>query len=148
MVRYELLACRRRRWEVDRLLEDKQSAVEEARTLVERDPLVSAVRVIRIESRKNGIAERQVCTVAAPSFRVTSVNRSAGPDARHTTRRSFRPSSGRKVLLAVGAIFAAIVMLGYGVMLPKQPWVFDLPAAQMPHMIRDTFTGAYSQAQQ
>jgi hypothetical protein len=153
VVRYELLARRKRRWQVDGLVEDKTTAVEKARALLGRDPFVSAVRVVMLENRREGMAERTVCMVTArPSRNGKTAGLSrylgAGRDEPFVTmarmrRNDNRSRSRREILWAAIVGLAAAGFLWYGLTRPTQPWAFDLPDAQKPHMIRNSLTGAY-----
>jgi hypothetical protein len=160
MISYELIACRNGRWVSDGILATRKDALEEARTLVERDALVTAVRVVMLENQKDELVERPVCSVLASAARKPSTPTTqstiklqkpandAGGHRDNGVVRNRRSWSPREIMLATAAVAAATALLWYGAMLPKQQWAFDLPAAQQPHMLRDTFTGTYSEPQQ
>jgi hypothetical protein len=153
MVRFELVACRNRRWVPNGIVTDKTEALEEAHKLVEHDPLVSAVRVLMLEDEGPDLTQRPVCTVLPKSTRKLekvirdkpSSAETALARASHRARSTRGPSwSGRQLALAGMVIIAAVGVLGWSLAVPKQQWAFDLPDAQKPHLLRDTLTGEYS----
>lgn len=156
MTRYELHVRRNGTWVFTGYLDSKEGAVEEARTLVDRDPQVSAARVVMLENKPDGLAERPVCTILPPRDRkepaakprpLTRAPRmGTGLGNGRTTRRvaPSRPWSRRERALATAVIIGALGLVAYGLAQPKQPWAFDLPDAQKPHMIRNQFTGEFS----
>jgi hypothetical protein len=155
MVRFELVACRDRRWVHKGFVAGKNEAIEEARTLVERDPQVSAVRVLMLEDEGRGLSQRPLCTVLPKSARkLEKVHRDQPPSAgtaprraKHRLRtRSPRGSSwtARQLALAGLVIITGVGVLGWGLATPKQQSAFDSSDAQKPHLLRDSLTGEYS----
>lgn len=151
MVHYELVACRNRRWVPDGILGTKDEALAEAHNLMSRDPLVSAVRVMMCEDKEWGLTGRPVCTLRAASIRAADRNAENSPQTARATARSGvhgarirRSWNGRSLAMAATVIVAALGVLGFGLVMPKQPWAFDSPDAQKPHMLRNTFTGEFT----
>jgi hypothetical protein len=147
MVHYELVACRNRRWMPDGVLDSKGEAIEKAHNLVNRDPLVSAVRVLMLEVAESGVTERPVCTVRAPSIRTADRSSEIAARvavARARASRARRSWSGRSLAITATVVIAALGVLGVGLAMPKQPWAFNSPEAQKPHLLRNSFTGEFA----
>ena len=146
---YELLACRRKRWDREGVALDKDEALEDARTLVERDPLVTAVRVMMIENGKDGITERPVRFITRASLRGAVPNTKPTPEtdlvetapsgsfaaASRTRVNPKRSWSNRERALTAAVVLAAVGLLCFGALLPKRQWAFDLPEAQRTHIV-------------
>jgi hypothetical protein len=142
MVRYEVLTCQRGRWTADGILDSRNAAVEYAQALANRNYLVAAVRVMALEENSDGFREQLVYNRNVSRARPAKTGRIQGIGV-STAMRKVRSGMGGRVLIVL-LFIACAALMGYGLMKPKQPWVFDTPDAQKPHLLRDSFTGDFS----
>jgi hypothetical protein len=61
------------------------------------------------------------------------------------------PSAKRKApsgtcarILVVVLVIACAALIGYGLLRPQTPWIFNTPDAQKSHLLRNPFTGEFS----
>jgi hypothetical protein len=142
MVRYEVLTCQRGRWTADGILDSRNAAVKHAQALANRNYLIAAVRVTALEEDAEGFKEQVVYN--------RNISRASGAKAgrtqaigKTTVMRKARSGLGARILVIL-VLIACAALMGYGLMKPKQPWVFDTPDAQKPHVLRSPFTGELS----
>jgi hypothetical protein len=146
MVRYEVLTCRKGRWIADGILDTRNAAIEHAQAVADRDYLIAAVRVNALEDNAEGFREKTIYNrkvSRAPADRPLA----AGTRSQTTNKRRAKPQSpsGRRALILVLLlVIACSAVVGYGLLRPQQPWVFDTPDAQKPHLLRNPFTGQFS----
>lgn len=146
MVRYEVLTCKKGRWTADGILDTRNAAVEHAQALTHRDYLIAAVRVNTLEDNAEGFREKTIYNRRV--LRVPAVDTPSAVGTRSQTtsnpRRRQSPSGRRARILVLLLVIACSAVIGYGLFRPQQPWVFDTPDAQKPHLLRDPFTGQFS----
>jgi hypothetical protein len=146
MVRYEVLTCRKGRWIADGILDTRNAAIDHAQAVADRDYLIAAVRVNALEDNAEGFREKTIYNrkvsrvpanppLAADSRPQTTNKRKAKPRS---------PSARRALILVLLLVIACSALVGYGLLRPQQPWVFDTPDAQKPHLLRNPFTGEFS----
>ena len=146
MVRYEILTCRKGRWTTDGILDTRNAAVEHAQTLADRNYLIRAVRVMALEDSPKGFREqivynREVFRVPAakPQSAIGKWSQAIGkPNAKPGV-----PSGANPRLVVVVLVIACAVLMGYGLLRPQTPWIFDTPDAQKPHLLHNPFTGEF-----
>jgi hypothetical protein len=146
MVRYEVLTCRKGRWIADGILDTRNAAIEHAQAVADRDYLIAAVRVNALEDNAEGFREKTIYNrkvSRAPADRpLFAGTRSQTINKRRAESQS--PSSRRALILVLLLVIACSALVGYGLLRPQQPWVFDTPDAQKPHLLRNPFTGEFS----
>ena len=146
MVRYEVLTCRKGRWIADGILDTRNAAIDHAQAVADRDYLIAAVRVNALEDNAEGFREKTIYNrkvSRAPTDRPLA----AGTRSQTTNKRRAKPQSpsGRcALILVLLLVIASSAVVGYGLLRPQQPWVFDTPDAQKPHLLRNPFTGEFS----
>ncbi len=142
MVRYEVLTCQRGRWTADGILDSRSAAVEHAQALADRNYRVAAVRVMALEEDADGFKEQIVY-----NRKIARASAAKGGPAhvigKPIALRKARSGVGARILVLL-LFIACAALMGYGLMKPKQPWVFDSPAAQKPHLLRNSFTGDFT----
>ncbi len=147
MLRYEVLTCKNGRWTADSILDTRDAAVEQAQALANRNYLISAVRVMALEDDTTGFKERMVfnCRVSRMT-RTGSAAPTVGdrPQATGKSTAKRKPSGIGARILVVVLVLACAAMVGYGLLAPQKPWVFDTPDARKPHLLRNPFTGEFS----
>jgi hypothetical protein len=147
MVRYEVLTCKKGRWTADVILDTRNAAVEHAQTLVHRDYRVAAVRVNALEDHAEGFREKTIYNRKVSRVPVADTPSAVGMLSQTTSKRKTgrqSPSDRRARILVLLLVIACSAVIGYGLLRPQQPWVFDTPDAQKPHLLRDPFTGQFS----
>jgi hypothetical protein len=142
MLRYEVLTCQRGRWTARGILDSQNAAVEHAQALANRNYMIAAVRVMALEEDADGFREQVVYnrTVSRASAAKAGPAQAMG---KPTVMRQVRSGMGARILVLL-LFIACAALMGYGLVKPKQPWVFDTPDAQKPHLLRSPFTGDYS----
>jgi hypothetical protein len=147
MVRYEVLTCKRGRWTADVILDTRNAAVEHAQTVAHRDYLIAAVRVNALEDNAEGFREKTIYHRKVSRVPVADMPSANGMLSQTTSKRKTgrqSPSGRRARILVLLLVIACSAVIGYGLRRPQQPWVFDTPDAQKPHLLRDPFTGQFS----
>lgn len=145
------------RWLIDGIFFDKQTAIDDARLLLERTRLLDAVRVLQVEEVDSGFYEWTVYVALQPRPRrrrrrppppaaapVVPSPRAAAPARPPAPARM--PANGAPALLLLGvlALCGFLILFAHR---PKQPewvWVFDRPEAWQPHALRNPWTGEVS----
>lgn len=148
MLRYEVLTCKNGRWTADAILDNRDAAVKQAQALANRKYLISAVRVMALEDDTTGFKERMIFNYRVSRMtRTGSVAPTVGDRPQATgkslAKRKAPSGTGARILLVV-LVLACAAMVGYGLLRPQEPWVFDTPDAHKPHLLRNPFTGEFS----
>jgi hypothetical protein len=142
MVRYEVLTCQRGRWTARGILDSQNAAVEHAQALANRNYMIAAVRVMALEEDADGFREQVVYNRKVSRAPAAKAGR-AQAIGKPTVMRQVRSGMGARILVLL-LFIACAALMGYGLVKPKQPWVFDTPDAQKPHLLRSPFTGDFS----
>jgi len=140
---YSLVVCRNAKWEIEAIVVGEHEATAQARDLVSRDPLVAAIRVVRLRKTGVGIEGRPVRMIVPTGEgdgkqMPRTLSLTDPPRARSSELLRRWHKRGQKLVAAV-VICAAAAMMLYGVLRPKRPWVFDSPEAQSSQPVHDTF---------
>jgi hypothetical protein len=141
MLRYEVLTCQRGRWTARGILDSQNAAVEHAQALANRNYMIAAVRVMALEEDADGFREQVVYNRKVP--RASARKAEPAQAIGKPVMRQVRSGMGARILVLL-LFIACAALMGYGLVKPKQPWVFDTPDAQKPHLLRSPFTGDYS----
>jgi hypothetical protein len=147
MVRYEVLTCKKGRWTADGILGTRNAAVEHAQALAHRDYLIAAVRVNALEDNAEGFREKTIYNRRVSRVPTADTPSALGMRSQRISNRKAglqSPSDRRARILVLLLVIACSAVIGYGLLRPQQPWVFDTPDAQKPHLLRDPFTGQFS----
>jgi hypothetical protein len=144
MVRYEVLTCQKGRWTARGILESQNAAVEHAQALAHRNYMIAAVRVMALEENADGFKEQVVYNrkVARASAATAGQAPAIGRPKPSAMRQVHSGMAARILVLLL--FIACAALMGYGLIKPKQPWVFDTPDAQKPHLLRSPFAGDFS----
>ena len=144
MVRYEVLTCQSGRWTARGILDSQNAAVEHAQALANRNYMIAAVRVMALEEDADGFKEQVVYNrkVARASAAKAGQAQAIGKP-KPSAMRQVRSGMAARILVLL-LFIACAALMGYGLIKPKQPWVFDTPDAQKPHLLRSSFTGDFS----
>jgi hypothetical protein len=146
---FEVHRLLRRRWRLDAIFADRQSAIEDAKRLMQAPRGLEAVRVLRVEERDQGFLEWTVYLAGRPraqrSWRRYGSVVAARPAPRRQRARA-GVSGGSALLLAGLVIGCALLFLSAPRPRPTDAvWVFDRPEAWQPHPLRNPWTGEVSQ---
>ncbi len=138
-----------RRWRIDAIFADRQSAIEDAKRIMQSRRGLEGVRVLRVEEQERGFLEWTVYLSAQPRARRRRPRVAAAPLAprapppRPPARASF---SGASALTLAGLLLACglMILFAHRPRPSDGEWVFDRPEAWQPHELRNPWTGAVS----
>lgn len=140
---FELYVFRRGQWMVEAVFDDRHHAIEEAKSFLERARGLAAARVVAVDPNGDEFRESMVFygssglarAIAAARPAVNPAAAAAAPDGAPfgvlALARSSRPVL---LLLALIALTVAFGVVDYR-NAQRHPWVFDTPAAQLPHEV-------------
>jgi hypothetical protein len=138
---FELYVFRRGQWMVEAVFDDRHHAIEEAKSFLERARGLAAARVVAVDPNGDEFRESMVFYGSSGLARAIAAARplpdpaaaapEGAPFAVLALARSSRPVL---LLLALIALTVAFGVVDYR-NAQRHPWVFDTPAARLPHEV-------------
>jgi hypothetical protein len=153
LLHFEVHTLAEDRWLIDGIFSEKETAIEDAKLLLAHQQALDAVRVLRVEEKREGFIEATVYIGARPRRRrrkkrsatLWYLSRAVAPPTPRPVPRPpapVRPRSAAPALLLL-TIFS---LAGFSMLLAHHSaernwvWVFDRPEAQQQHELHSTWT--------
>jgi hypothetical protein len=143
------------RWLLDAVYDDQGTAIGDARGLMARARSLAAVRVLKVEEHDAGFVEWTVYSrdptqppMYAQRFEPPLLSLGRRPprfrNARRLVRQRAWRSASTALPLAVLFALAAVLVLVFHWLEPRDLWLFDRPEARQPHALTNPWTGETS----
>lgn len=154
MLHFEVHTLAEDRWLIDGIFSEKETAIEDAKLLLEHQQALDAVRVLRVEEKREGFVEATVYIGARPRRRRRKKRGAtlwhlspvvaALPPPRPVPRppAPVRPRSAAPALL----LLTVFSLAGFSVLVAHHSaernwvWVFDRPEARQQHELHSPWT--------
>jgi hypothetical protein len=145
---FEVHRLLRRRWRIDAIFADRQSAIEDAKRIMQGRRGLDGVRVLRVEEQDQGFLEWTVYLSAHSRARrrragTVAVAAPLAPRPRPPARAAF---NGASALTLAGLLLACGLLILFAHRPRTTEWVFDRPEAWQPHELRNPWTGEVSKS--
>jgi hypothetical protein len=152
LLHFEVHTLAEDRWLIDGIFSEKETAIEDAKLLLEHQHALDAVRVLRVEEKREGFVEATVYIGARPRRRrrkkrgvtlwhlspvVAPPPRPAPPPPAPPRPQSAAPAL---LLLTVLALAGASVLFAHHAAERNWVWVFDRPEARQQHELHNPWT--------
>jgi hypothetical protein len=153
LLHFEVHTLAEDRWLIDGVFSEKETAIEDAKLLLAHQRALDAVRVLRVEEKREGFIEATIYIGARPRRRrrknrsatLWYLSRAVAPMAPRPAPRSFAPARPRSAAPAL-LLLTVLSLAGFSVLFAHHSternwvWVFDRPEAQQQHDLHSPWT--------